>query len=172
MRTPAVQVRLARPADVEAVFRLKQALARAEGNEGVLRATARDWLRDGFGSKAQFTALVAEGGGRIVGMLTYSPIYLTALAGRVFSIQDLFVEPDQRKAGIGRALLARLSAIAMAQGIPLIQLNVHEENVARQFYDRAGFRHLRECLTYAIGGGAMRDLAALADIELGIVPPA
>ena len=170
MRTPSFQVRSARPADVEAIFRLKQQLARAEGNEGVLRATVGDWLRDGFGDRAQFTALVAEGGGRIVGMLTYSPIYLTALAGRVFSVQDLFVEPDQRKAGVGHALLARLSAIAMAQGVPLIQLNVHEDNAARQFYDRAGFQHLRECLTYAIGGGPMRDLAAMAD--LGVMPPA
>jgi GNAT superfamily N-acetyltransferase len=168
--TPSFQVRLARPADVEALFRLKQQLACAEGNEGVLRASARDWRRDGFGTGAQFTALVAEGGGRIIGMLTYSPIYLTALAGRVFSVQDLFVEPDHRKGGVGHALLARLSAIAMGQGIPLIQLNVHEENAARPFYDRAGFQHLRECLTYAIGGGAMRDLAAMAD--LGVVPPA
>jgi ribosomal protein S18 acetylase RimI-like enzyme len=172
LRTQSFQARLARPADVEAIFRLKQQLARAEGNEGVLRATARDWVRDGFGPKAQFTALVAESGGRIVGMLTYSPIYLTALAGRVFSIQDLFVDPDQRKAGIGRALLAQLSALAMAQGIPLIQLNVHEENAARQFYDRSGFQHLRECLTYAIGGGAMRDLAAMANIDLRGAPPA
>ena len=32
--------------------------------------------------------------------------------------------------------------------------------------------NLRECLTYAIGGGAMRDLAAMANIELGGAPPA
>jgi ribosomal protein S18 acetylase RimI-like enzyme len=172
VRTPSFEVRLARPADIEALFCLKRELARAEGNEGVLRATARDWLRDGFGADAQFTALVAEKGGRIVGMLTYSPVYLTALAGRVFSIQDLFVDAAQRKAGIGHALLARLSAIAMAQGVPLIQLNVHEDNAARQFYGRAGFQQLRECLTYAIGGGAMRDLAAMADADLGVAPPA
>lgn len=138
--------------------------------KGVLRATVRDWLRDGFGDRAQFTALVAQGGGRIVGILTSNSIYLTVLAGRVFSVQDLFVEPEKRKDGVGHALLARLSAIAMAQGILLIQLNVHEDNAARQFYDRAGFQHLRECLTYAIGGGAMRDLAAMAD--LGVMPPA
>ena len=66
--------------------------------------------------------------------------------------------------------MAHLSAIAVGQGIPLIQLNVHEDNAARQFYHRAGFQHLRECLTYAIGGGAMRDLAALAD--RGLAPSA
>lgn len=50
----------------------------------------------------------------------------------------------------------------MTQGIPLIQLNVLEGNPARQVYCRAGFQHLRECLTYVIGGEAMHDLAAMA----------
>jgi GNAT superfamily N-acetyltransferase len=163
---PAFQVRPARPADVRALFRLKQALARSGGNEGVLRATERDWLRDGFGARAQFTALAAERDGSIVGMLTFSPVYLTGLGAPVLSIQDLFVEPDHRKAGIARALLARLSTIAIERGIPLIQLNVLEGNPAEPFYRRAGFQQLRECLTYAIGGQAMHDLAAAAGTTL------
>ena len=166
MQTPPSHVRLACPADIRALFRLKQQLTRAEGNEGVLRATEQDWLRDAFGDQAQFTALVAERDESIVGMLTYSPLYLTALAGPVLSIQDMFVEPDHRRAGVGRALLARLSAIAKAIGIPLIQLNVLEGNPARQFYHRAGFQHLRECLTYAIGGDPMRNLATKALVDL------
>jgi GNAT superfamily N-acetyltransferase len=169
-QTPPFQVRLACPADIHALFHLKQQLVRAEGNEGILRATEHDWLRDGFGARAQFTSLVAESGETIIGMLTYSPVYLTALAGPVLSIQDLFVESEHRKTGVGRALLARLSAIALAQDIPLIQLNVLEDNPARQFYRRAGFQHLRECLTYAIGGEAMHDLAATAVAALA--PPA
>jgi GNAT superfamily N-acetyltransferase len=168
LQTPAFHVRLARPADVKALFRLKQALARSGGNEGVLRATERDWLRDGFGAKAQFTALAAERDGSIIGMLTFSAVYLTALAGPVILIQDLFVEPEHRKAGVARALLARLSAIAIDRGIPLIQLNVLEGNPAEQFYRRAGFQQLRECLTYAIGGQAMHDLAAT--VGMGLAP--
>jgi hypothetical protein len=81
LRTQSFQVRLARPAHVKAIFRLKQELARAEGNEGVLRATARDWLRGGSGRKAQFTSLVAEGGGGVLGMPTYSPICLIGVGG-------------------------------------------------------------------------------------------
>ena len=85
LRTPSFQVRFARPADVRTLFHLKRQLARMEGNEGVLRATERDWLRDGFGAKAQFSSLVAEHGARIIGMLTYSRVYLTALGGPVLS---------------------------------------------------------------------------------------
>jgi diamine N-acetyltransferase len=104
--------------------------------------------------------LVAESGSTIVGMLTYSEFYLTALADVVLSIQDLFVEPAHRGSGAGRALLATLAAHAVDRRIPLIQLNVQDDNPARQFYRRAGFQHLRGCLTYAVGGRPMQDLAA------------
>ncbi|HEV8028492.1 MAG TPA: GNAT family N-acetyltransferase [Stellaceae bacterium] len=160
LRPPALRIRPAAPADVPALFRLKQALTKAEGNEAVLRATAADWLRDGFGTQARFASLVAESGGTIVGMLTYSEFYLTALADVVLSIQDLFVEPAHRRSGAGRALLATLAAHAVERRIPLIQLNVQDDNPARPFYRRAGFQHLRGCLTYAVGGRPMQDLAA------------
>jgi ribosomal protein S18 acetylase RimI-like enzyme len=160
LQPPALRIRPATPADVPRLFRMKQALTTAEGNEGLLRATAGDWLRDSFGAQARFTSLVAESGDAMVGMLTYSEIYLTALADVVLSIQDLFVEPSSRRLGVGRALLGTLAALAMERRILLIQLNVLTDNPARQFYGRAGFQHLRDCLTYAVGGQAMVDLAA------------
>src|SRR6201987_2961907 len=46
---PQFRIRPAKPTDVPALFQMKQTLARAEGNEAVLRASERDWLRDGFG---------------------------------------------------------------------------------------------------------------------------
>jgi ribosomal protein S18 acetylase RimI-like enzyme len=153
------QVRPATPADVPALFAMKQALARAEGNEGVLRASEGDWRRDGFGSAARFHCFTAEMTSRLVGMITYNALYMTTLGGEVFSIQDLFVEPAARKLGIGRALIAQVAAAAVEQGISLIQLNVHENSPARKFYRRLGFGYLRECLTYAIGGAPMLDLA-------------
>jgi ribosomal protein S18 acetylase RimI-like enzyme len=156
---PLFRVRPANPADVPVLFRMKHELAHAEGNEAVLRATERDWLRDGFGRDARFRCFVAVREAAILGMVTYSEIYMTALGAAIFSIQDLFVEPAERKLGAGRALIAQVAAAAVHQGIPLIQLNVHEDNPARKFYRRLGFAHLRECLTYAIGGQPMLELA-------------
>jgi ribosomal protein S18 acetylase RimI-like enzyme len=137
-------------------------LAQAAGAGDTLRATAEDWLRDAFGTAARFGLFVAENAGAIIGMVAYNEIYMTALGGPVFAIQDLFVEPEHRKFGAGRALVAEVAAAAIAKGIPLIELNVRDDNPARKFYRRAGFRHLRECLTYAIGGEAMLDLALAA----------
>jgi ribosomal protein S18 acetylase RimI-like enzyme len=141
---------------------MKQALTREEGNDGVLRASERDWARDGFGPDARFRIFVASADGAVVAMATYSEIYLTALGGTVFSIQDLYVDAAWRRQGLGRALLAQVATAAIEHGVPLIQLNVVEGNGARKFYRRLGFEHLRECLTYAVGGKAMLALA-LAD---------
>ena len=148
---------------------MKLALARAEDNEAVLRATERDWLRDGFGRDARFRSFVAERQAALVGMITYSEVYLTALGGPVFSVQDLYVEPDCRKLGLGAALMAHVAAAAVENGIPLIQLTVLKSNPARRFYRRLGFGHLRECLTYAIGGQPMLELALPASGAL--IPP-
>ncbi len=160
-----LRVRPAVPADVPAVFRMKRALARDEGNEAVLRASERDWLRDGFGAGARFHCLVAEAGEEPVGMVTYSAVYMTALGGPIFTVQDLYVEPRHRKLGAGRALLARVAAAALERGVPLIELSVMDANPARKFYRRLGFGHLKQCLTYAIGGDPMTALAAAAECE-------
>jgi ribosomal protein S18 acetylase RimI-like enzyme len=154
-----VRVRPAKPGDVPILFRMKQDLAKAEGNEGVLRASENDWLRDAFGREARFRCFLAEQDSAIIGMVTYSEVYLTALGGAIFSIQDLYIEPAFRRHGAGGVLVTQVAAAAVERGIPLIQLNVLPDNPARKFYHRLGFRHLRECLTYAIGGQPMLELA-------------
>jgi ribosomal protein S18 acetylase RimI-like enzyme len=163
---PQFRIRPAKPTDVPALFRMKAALARGEGQEEVLRASERDWLRDGFGPNARFRAFVAEAEGRLCAMIVYNPFYMTALGGDVFAIQDLFVEPAWRKLGIARALVAHLAAVAVDEGVPLIQLVVHEDNPARKVYRRLGFGHLRECLTYALGGQPMLELSLTASETL------
>jgi len=95
----AFQVRPAMPADVPALLRLKRQLAIMENAEFVLRATAQDWLRDGFGPRAQFTAFVAEQAGAVVGMATASERYYTSWAGCTLYVQDIYVDPPWRGRG-------------------------------------------------------------------------
>lgn len=163
-------VRPAKPADIPALFRLKQRLAADEGNGGVLRATESDWLRDAFGPAPRFRAFLADGNGQVIGMVTFCAIYSTALAGPIFSIQDLFVEATYRTLGAGRTLLARVAEAAIAEGVPLLQLDVRSDNPARSFYRAIGFQHLRDCLTYAIGGEAMLALAATGPTAARLIP--
>jgi len=157
-----VRVRAAQPADIPALMRLKRLLAQGENSLHAVRATAADWLRDGFGADAGFTAFVAEAGNAetIIGMATCSQRTVTGWSGPVIFLQDLFVEPDYRQHGVARALMARVAAYAHDLGSPIVELTVRADNPAQGFYLRSGFAHLPHCLTYVLAGPA---LAALAD---------
>ena len=159
---PAFCVRAAEPRDVPALMRLKRLLAEGENSTHVLRASEADWLRDGFGPHAGFTAFVAEAGGarrEVVGMATCGTRKVTGWNGPVIFLQDLFVEPAFRAQGIARALVARVAAHANELSSPIVELTVRDDNPARSFYQRAGFQPLPQCLTYVLAGTALAALA-------------
>jgi GNAT superfamily N-acetyltransferase len=78
----------------------------------------------------------------------------------VIFLQDLFVEPHARQHGVASALMARVAALARDIGSPIVELTVHADNPAQQFYLGNGFVPLPQCLTFVLAGSA---LAALAD---------
>ena len=159
MQETAFSVRPATPADVPALLRLKRQLAVMENAELVLHATAQDWLRDGFGTRARFTAFVAEQAGAVVGMVTASERYYTSWAGCTLYIQDIYVDPEWRGRGIGAALIGCVAALALECRSPLVELTVREDNPARGLYGRLGF-HQVQCANYVIAGPALANLAA------------
>jgi ribosomal protein S18 acetylase RimI-like enzyme len=166
-------VRAAEPRDVPDLMRLKHLLAEAENSLHALSASEADWLRDGFGLRAGFTAFVAETadtnngavagnvaiGNAVMGMATCSQRVITGWNGPVLFLQDLFVEEAYRGRGVARALAARVAAFASDLGSPIVELTVRADNAAQQFYRRNGFQPLPQCLTYVLAGS---DLAALA----------
>ena len=160
MQEVAFSVRPAVPADVPALLRLKRQLAILENAEFVLRATAQNWLRDGFGPQARFTAFVAEHAAAVVGMVTTSERYYTSWAGCTLYIQDIYVEPAWRGRGMGVALLRCVAALALERGSPVVELTVRADNPARGLYARVGF-HQVECANYVIAGPALAKLAGV-----------
>lgn len=161
------RVRAAQPSDIPHLMRLKRLLAQSEDSLHAVRASAADWLRDGFGAGAGFTAFVAEiGGGSLVGMATCSRRVITGWNGPVVFLQDLFVEPDYRGRGVARALAARVAAYAHKLGSPIVELTVRADNPAQAFYRHSGFAHLPQCHTYVLAGAA---LAALAERDTEVL---
>jgi GNAT superfamily N-acetyltransferase len=165
MPPAAFRVRAAVPLDIPALMRLKRQLALDEGSLHAVRATEADWLRDGFGAQKGFTAFVAEtadcaGGDAVIGMATCSLRRITGWNGPVMLLQDLFVETAHREQGVASALVARVAALACDLGSPIVELTVRADNPAQNFYRRAGFMPVPQCLTYVLSGPA---LAALAD---------
>jgi len=159
-RIPALlHVRHATPADIPALMRLKRLLAEGENSLHAVRASAADWLRDGFGPIPGFCAFVAEADGAIIGMATCSRRVITGWNGPVIFLQDLFVEPAHRRCGVGRALTARVAALACELGSPIVELTVRSDNPAQAFYRDSGFAALPQCLTYVLAGPALNALA-------------
>jgi predicted N-acetyltransferase YhbS len=158
------RVRAAEPRDIPALMRLKRRLAEGEDSVHAVCASESDWLRDGFGPEAGFTAFVADNSGEVIGMATCSRRKITGWNGPVIFLQDLFVEPAQRANGVARALMARVAAYANALGSPIVELTVRADNPAQQFYLRAGFQLLPQCLTYVLAGPALATLAAQDEV--------
>ncbi len=163
---PGTVVRAARPADVGAMLHMKLQMAIQERTEFALRATAEDWLRDGFGPQARFEACVAEHRATVIGMATFSARYYTGWAGSSLYVQDLYVEPAHRRSGVASALLAQVAAVALRRGCPFVELTVRDDNLARRLYRRAGFQRVQHCVTYVLAGDA---LAALAETSVDAV---
>jgi GNAT superfamily N-acetyltransferase len=159
-RSAAFRARPARPEDIPALMRLKRLLAQGENALHAVCASEADWLRDGFGPDAGFTAFVAEDGAGVIGMATCSARAVTGWNGPVIFLQDLFVEPHWREHGVASALMARVAALARDVGSPIVELTVRDDNPAQNFYLRSGFQPLPHCLTFILAGPA---LAALAD---------
>ncbi len=167
---PPYRVRNATPADIPALMRLKRLLAESEDSLHAVRASAADWLRDGFGPSAGFCAFVAEvdgavGGNSIVGMATCSQRVITGWNGPVIFLQDLFVEPAHRRRGMARALTARVAALACELGSPIVELTVRSDNPAQSFYRKNGFTPLPQCLTYVLAGAELSALAGRDKVE-------
>ena len=158
----AFRVRAARPTDVPALMRFKRLLAESENGLHTVRATAADWLRDAFGPRAGFAALVAEAEYKrgLIGMATYSERTITGWSGPVVFLQDLFVEPAYRRNGVARAPIARVAAHAKTIGSPMVELSVRADNPAQLLYGQSGFQILPPCPTYVLAGPALAALAA------------
>lgn len=159
---PTPTIRPARPADVPAILRLIGELARFEHAEDQVKATENDLLRDGFGDRPAFEALIAENDGAVVGFALYFPNYSTWEGRPGLYLEDLYVQSGERQSGIGRQLLAAVAARCIALGGRRVDLQVLNWNPARQFYAKIGLGQQTEWLPYRLTGTALEALAAEA----------
>lgn len=158
-----VIVRDARREDVADLLRLIRDLARYEKAEDQVKADVPQLAATLFGEGATAHAMVAEQDGLIVGLAIYFFNYSTWQGRNGLYLEDLFVEPEQRGAGIGKALLARLAALAVDRDCGRFEWSVLDWNTpAIDFYESLGARPQSEWLRYRLEGDALRALANTA----------
>ena len=165
-----LRIRDAEPKDVGVILRLIHGLAEYErAAPGEVTATEADLLRDGFGDTPRFHVVLAEWDGTAVGFAFYFFNYSTWQARMGLYLEDLFVVPECRGWGIGKALLVHLARIAVDKGCGRYQWQVLDWNEpAIQFYEAMGARVTREWLPVRITG---ENLARLAASEVEVKPP-
>ena len=163
----ATILRKAVAADVPLILELIRGLAIYEREPDAVTATEGDLMRDGFGPEPFFHCLIAEHDGRAAGFAFYFFNYSTWLGRPGLYLEDLFVQPEFRGLGIGKALLAQVAAIAVEKGCPRLQWEVLDWNTpAVEFYRALGASFLDEWRTVRMTGDA---IAALAEWAPGLV---
>jgi GNAT superfamily N-acetyltransferase len=155
-----VRIEPATSADVADLLRLIRALAEYEGLQDEVVATEAQLTESLFGASAQAEALLARVDGQAVGMALYFHNYSTFLARRGLYLEDLFVAPEWRGRGIGKALLARVAGIAVTRDCGRLEWAVLDWNApAIRFYQSLGARALSDWTVYRVTGAALQALA-------------
>ena len=154
-------IRAARPGDVAAMVGLIGELADYERARHDVRITEPDLHDALFGASPAVFAHVAEADGEVVGLALWFLTFSTWLGRHGIYLEDLYVRPDHRGGGWGRALLATLAAIAVERGYGRVEWAVLDWNEpAIGFYRSIGAVSMDEWTTNRLTGDALRALAA------------
>ncbi|MGA2189631.1 MAG: GNAT family N-acetyltransferase [Steroidobacteraceae bacterium] len=156
----AIEISPAQEADVPLILSLIKELAEYEklGDQVVASvATLRHSL---FGPRPAAEALIARSGGEDAGFALYFHNFSTFIGKHGLYLEDLFVRPAFRGAGVGKALLARLAQLAIARDCGRFEWSVLDWNrSARDFYEGLGAQANPPWIGYRITGKALEQLA-------------
>ena len=153
-------IRPATPADVPVILQFVRELADYERAADKVVAT-EDLLADAlFGAQPAAFAVIAEIDGMPVGMALYFFNFSTWTGWRGLYLEDLYVTPAARGAGVGGALLVHLAGVAVDRGCTRFEWAVLDWNApAIGFYLSKGAEPMNEWRTYRVSGDALTRLA-------------
>ena len=155
-----IAIRPAMAADVPLILRLIRGLAEYERMLPQVTATddrLRRTLFPSDGSAPSAHCVIGTLDGRPAGFALYFFNYSTFLAQPGLYLEDLYVEPEARGRGLGKALLLHLAALANERGCGRMEWCVLDWNQpAIEFYESLGARRLREWQVCRLAG---EDLA-------------
>ena len=154
-----ITIRCAAERDCGLILQFVRELAIYEKKPEAVVATEDDLRRHGFGPQPRFETLIAELDREPAGFALFFPDFSTWAGRPDLFLEDLFVRDWARGRGVGRALFARLAAIAIERGWAGMRLNVLDWNPARGFYHRLGLAHRAEWLCYGADAAVLRRLA-------------
>ena len=171
-------IRAATADDASLILDFVRELAEYERVAGAVKLTEADLVRDGFspaGKERYFECVIAEEEGESAhapepgarqtrrepaGIALFFPVYST-WRGRAMHLEDLFVRPEFRGRGIGKALLRKVAAMAVERGCVILYWHVLDWNTpAIEFYRTLGAEPLVDWRRMRIADEALAALAA------------
>ena len=153
-------IRPAVRADVPLLIELIVALAEYERLRDQVVLDAALLERHLFGERPAAEAVIAEVDGEAAGFALFFPNFSTFLGRPGIWLEDLFVLPERRGDGIGRALLAHLAQLAVARDCGRLEWSALDWNEpALAFYRGLGARRLPEWHLHRLDGAALAAVA-------------
>lgn len=154
-----LEIRAATSADVPLILQLIRELAAYERLAHQVAATEEGLLDSLFGAHPAAEVLIALQGGAPVGFALFFPSYSTFLGRPGLYLEDLYVRPEFRSKGVGRALLARVAGVARERGCGRLEWSVLDWNrPAIEFYRRIGAVAMDDWTVYRVSGEALERL--------------
>jgi len=155
-----MEIESATRADVPEILSFIRALAEYEHLSADVVAT-EDGLRESlFGPHPCGEVVFARDGGVRVGFALFFHTYSTFLGRKGLYLEDLFVKPEHRGRGYGKALLQHLANVAIERGCGRFEWAVlHWNAPAIGFYEKLGARAMNEWTVYRVTGAALQALA-------------
>jgi GNAT superfamily N-acetyltransferase len=155
-----LKIRKATAEDIPLILEFIRELAEYERAPEEAVATGEDLWRDGFSPEPRFHVVIAQWNGEPAGFALWFYNYSTWQGKPGLYLEDLFVRPQFRKKGIGKALLVHLAKMALEKGCGRYQWQVLDWNTpAIEFYESLGAKMMKEWLTLRVTGEALRKLA-------------
>ncbi|MBB1487124.1 GNAT family N-acetyltransferase [Oceanospirillum sediminis] len=156
----SVTIRPATAEDAALILQFITDLAIYEKAEHEVKASVTDIEQSLFSDTATAHSLICEQDGQAVGFAVYFYNYSTWLGCNGLYLEDLYITPDKRGGGAGKALLKHLAAIAVEQGCGRFEWCVLDWNQpAIDFYKSLGAEPQEEWIKYRLEGEALKKLA-------------
>ena len=153
-------IRPAQAADIPAIHQMIRDLAAYERGLHEVSATENDLRAAVRAVQPSLFAHVADDGGRAVGFALWFLSYSTWAGRHGIYLEDLYVKPEQRGRGHGRALLAELARICVDRGYQRLEWSVLDWNSsALRFYESLGAVPMDEWTVHRLTGPALHALA-------------
>jgi GNAT superfamily N-acetyltransferase len=170
IKIPGLTIRAATERDAGLILRFITGLAEYEKLTHEVQATESQLRETLFGTRRYAEVLIGEHEGRPVGFALFFHNYSTFLGRPGIYLEDLFVLPELRGRGFGKALLAHLAALAVERGCGRLEWSVLDWNApAIGFYKKLGAVPMDAWTIFRLTGEALAALGRQADGTLDVM---